>query len=109
MSEMFISILKGEALYWLLNSLSTQMAYSDIADAMIKQYNRRHRKAPLLSELDRIRLSTFKQILGIDNDRTACNHMIKYLDRLVSQLAADFQTEAQKTRFLKNAVFGLEW
>ena len=106
---MFTSVLTGSALDWFLNNLSIEMAYDDIANAMIAQYNPPHRKAALLSEVDGIRFSTFKQIHGIDNDRTALNRMIKYLDHLVPQLAADFQTEAQKTRFLKNAVFGLEW
>ena len=35
--------------------------------------------------------------------------MIRHLDHLVLKLAADFQREAQETRFLENAVFGLEW
>ena len=64
MSEMFTSALKRSALDWLLNNFSTEMAYSDIADAMIEQYNQPHRKAALLSEVDGIRLYTFKQIHG---------------------------------------------
>ena len=32
-----------------------------------------------------------------------------YVDLLVPQQATEFQSEAQKTRFLKNTMFGLEW
>ena len=85
-----------------------EINYSDIADAMIKQYNPPYRKAALLSKLDNIRFSIFKQIHGIDNNRVTINSAIKVFDHLVPQLAADFQNEAQKTRFLTNGVSGPE-
>ena len=68
MSEMFTSVLKGSALNWFLNNLNIEIAYSDIADAKIQNYNPPHRKAALLSEVEGIRFSTFRQINGIDND-----------------------------------------
>ena len=106
---MFTSVLKGSALDWFLNNLSRDMMHSDIADAMIQQYNLPYRKAALLSEVEGIRFTTFKHTSGIESDRNALNRMIKHLDHLVPQLAADFQSGAHKTRILKNALFGLEW
>ena len=44
MSEMFTSVLKGSTLDWFLNNLSIEIPYSDIADAMIEQYNPRNEK-----------------------------------------------------------------
>ena len=108
MSYMFTSILKESALDWFLNSLSTEIAYSETEDTMIEQYNLPHRKAAQLSAVDSIKFSTSKKIYGIGNERTTVNRMIKYLDQLIPQLAADFQTGAQKMRLINNAVFGLE-
>ena len=73
MSEMFTSVPRGPELDRFVNILSIEMVYSDIPDAMIQQYNPPHRKAPLFSEVEGIRLATFKQIHDIENGRTALN------------------------------------
>ena len=57
------------------------MAYSDIPDVMIEQWNSSNRIAVLFRELDSTRISSLKQLNEIDDDITELDFMIKNHDQ----------------------------
>lgn len=103
--------LTTKAAAWKLYSNLCQpgMSYEDISKFLLAQYNSNSRQIQVRRMLDTMRINTFMSEKGITSEQEALTTMISSIDFMVPQCPPAFRANANKIRFLRQAIIRQSW
>ncbi len=108
-AEFFVSAFKGSAKRFYLLNCNPAMTYDDRVELMKKEYDSMARKNKIQAQLESLTLTSFMMQKGISNEAQGLTELINYINILHPQVPKEFQSDAIKLRYLRNALFDLKW
>ena len=108
-AEYFVNIFEGPARTFFLNNAQNGMAFEQLANMMIREYNSDARQLHVQGILEGLRLRKFMVEHEITNVSEGLTKLINIIEELTPQCQPEFRTNAHKISFLRKAVLGYEW
>ncbi len=108
-ATVFVNIFKGNARRLFLSNVKPGMSFEHLERIMREEYDSSARQIQVQSELETLALRRCMASKGITEESDGLKRLVYHISVLSPRGQKEFRCDAQRVRYLRNAVLDLEW